>query len=88
MSVVTKEMNSTRSDELEVSDTLLATFLQCEGFRVLRITGQDPHNRFFVFENGPEVTEQIQRYALGNARIEPHRFGRLYRTSLRMLHRS
>jgi Domain of unknown function (DUF5659) len=89
VAITTKEVHGIRTHaELEVADTLLATFLQTQGYRVLRITGSNPNKRFFVFENGPEVEASIRSYALGTAMCEPHLFGRTYRTLLRMLHRS
>jgi hypothetical protein len=69
--------------EISVPDTLLAVWLGTNGFRPTRITGSG-NRKFFIFENVPE--QLLRTYQLGDARVEPMKFGSLYRALLRMLH--
>ena len=75
--------NGTKNQEIEVSDTLLATWLQTQGFRPTRITGSSPR-RAFVFQDVP--AHLIQAFALDTARVSPAKFGQTYKSLLRRLH--
>ena len=83
MSLVMKEMNGTRTGDIEVGNTFTAATLWTLGFRPVDIRGT-LGKKTFVFRDVPEdVARAVQ---LDTVRVSPMDFGLAYKKLMRLLH--
>jgi hypothetical protein len=83
MSGVTAMTNGTKTDEVEISDTMKAAWLWTQGLRPVDVRGQGPR-KGFVFQAVPVAL--LRAYVLDTARVSPMQFGQAYKSLIRLLH--
>jgi len=83
MSTLTMRNGQNAANEVLVSDTFVAAWIQANGHRPVRISGTGSR-KAFVFRDVPQ--DLFQEFLTGAARVDPQIYSQSYRSLLRMLH--
>ena len=83
MSVVQLNGSGSKTDEVEISDTMKAAWLWTQGLRPVDVRGQGPR-KGFVFQDVDVAL--LRAFDIDTARVSPMQFGQAYKALLRLLH--